>query len=81
MLNLFKRVWYVPAGCRNHEEVPKAFEKYKIEYRQMVMIDMETHLEVGTVYEFSCIPVKYGAIKLLLEGGNSYTPLEVILQK
>lgn len=76
MIGIFKRYWWVPEHSQNVKDVPKILEKAGVEYRVYVVIDMDTREVVGYTYEFSCIPVKYHALKMLVSGGNNFSPLE-----
>lgn len=79
MMGLFKRYWWVPAGSTNEKDVPTLLSSNKVDYRMYKVIDAQTLELVGWTFEFSCIPVKYHALRMIVSGGNNFAPLEILL--
>ena len=80
MLGMTKR-WYVPAYSKNVTKVPKTLEKFGITYDKFSVVDESNKEVVGFVFKFDCVPLAYTGIKMMCEGSNNFTPLEVTLGK
>ena len=75
----FKRIWFVPSGSKNETAVPTTLNDWKIEYDRLVLTTEDHGRDIGYIYVFRCVPGAYSILKALMQGGNSFAPLEVTL--